>query len=108
MLLAIIIAAGAGCVQGSPDDESRGERLDLGSTLEWSEVDGAVEYRVQLWDGPRLLFEEVREDTSLTVSPVMERSLLGVTTAELQIRAIAADGEQVGEVQRQSFGASDG
>jgi hypothetical protein len=108
LLLAIIIAAGAGCMQESPNEESRIERLDLGSTLEWREVDGAVEYRIQLWAGPKLLFEEVREEASLTVSPVMERSVLGVTTAELQIRAIAADGEQVGEVQRQTFGAPDG
>ena len=67
---------------------------------------GAIEYRVQLWEGPRLLFEEVREETSLAVTPVMERSLRGVTTAELQVRAIGADGEQLGDAQRQTFGAA--
>jgi hypothetical protein len=66
-------------------------------------VDGAIEYRVQLWDGVRLLFEETRENPSLTVTPVMERSLQGVERAELQVRGLGPDGQRIGPVQRRWY-----
>jgi len=101
---ALIIVGLVACAQpGTPDRETSTTQVDLGSSIEWAAVDGAVEYRVQLWDGTRLLFEEERELTSLPVTPVMERSLLGVSRAELQVRALGADGRQIGELQRRRY-----
>ena len=85
------------CTQPDPPPpEPASASVQLGETIEWTEVDGAVEYRIQLWDGVRLLFEEVRERPGLPVTPVMERSLLGVTRVELQVRAVGADGRPIG------------
>lgn len=99
-----MIAGLASCTQPEGDRDSRpGAGIDLGPVVEWSPVDGAIEYRVQLWDGVRLLFEETREKPSLVVTPVMERSLQGVERAELQVRGIGPDGERVGPVQQRWY-----
>ena len=106
--LAVLLMIGAlGACSQPASEEPVGQlsTLELGELLEWEPVDGALEYRVQLWDGMRLLFEETREQTSLPVTSVMERSLLGVERAELQVRAFGPDGRQVGEVQRRSWPA---
>jgi len=103
---AFIIAAVGACSQpATPERETPAATVDLGESITWAPVDGAVEYRVQLWDGVRLLFEESREQTMLPVTPVMRRSLVGVTRAELQVRAYAADGGEIGEVQRRLYPA---
>lgn len=97
------------CAQPDPPAPEPGPSVvELGASIEWAAVEGAVEYRVQLWDGVRLLFEEVRERPGLPVTPVMERSLLGVSRAELQVRAVGPDGRQIGEVQRRWYPADAG
>jgi hypothetical protein len=96
-------ALGACSQPASEETSAQASPVELGPTLEWDAVDGAIEYRVQLWDGMRLLFEETREQISLPVTPVMERSLLGVESAELQVRAFGPDGRQIGEVQRRAY-----
>lgn len=108
LCVALIIAAAAACAQGTPDTPAGNRQVTLGENLRWEPVDGAIEYRVQLWDGTRLLFEEVREQSSLAVTPVMERSMLGAESVEMQVRAIGPDGRQVGEVERRQFTAADG
>ena len=86
-VLCMIIGLSA-CTQPDPPAPERPvATIELGEIIEWTPVDGAAEYRVQLWDGARLLFEELREQPALPVTPVMERSLLGVSRAELQVRA---------------------
>ena len=103
--LLIVVGLISGCTQSGHEADSAAvaNTLDLGQRLEWSAVDGAVEYRVQLWSRTRLLFEELREQPALPITPAMERSLLGVEVAEMQVRAYAADGAMIGEVQRQEF-----
>ena len=103
--LLIVVGLVAGCTRGEreADPVPESARLDLGPRLEWSAVDGAVEYRIQVWSQTRLLFEELREQTVLAVTPAMERSLLGVEVAEMQVRAYAADGAIIGPVQRREF-----
>ena len=99
----------AACAQPDPSETvGGGEGIDLGENIAWSPVEGAVEYRVQLWDGVRLLFEEVREQPGLPVTPVMERTLLGVSRVELQVRAVGADGRQIGDVQRRWYPSETG
>ena len=95
----------AGCTQRTDEaDPAGGARtVDLGQRLEWSVVDGAVEYRVQIWSKTRLVFEELREQPTLVITPAMERSLLLVEVAEMQVRAYAADGGMIGQVQRREF-----
>ena len=106
--LAVLSAASlvAGCTRPAEEDQPAAEAiiLDLGTQrFEWSAVDGAVEYRVQLWSEMRLLFEELREQPFLELTPAMRRSLLGVEVAELQVRAYAADGLVIGSLHRQRF-----
>lgn len=103
--LLIVVGLISGCTQTGREADSAAvaNTLDLGQRLEWSAVDGAVEYRVQLWSRTRLLFEELREQPALPITPAMERSLLGVDLAEMQVRAYAADGAMIGEVQRREF-----
>ena len=103
--LLIVVGLISGCTQSGREADSAAvtNTLDLGQRLEWSAVDGAVEYRVQLWSRTRLLFEELREQPALPITAAMERSLLGVDLAEMQVRAYAADGAMIGEVQRQEF-----
>jgi hypothetical protein len=103
--LLILVGLIAGCTRPDPEADSATVAITLnpGPRLEWLAVDGAVEYRVQLWSGTRLLFEELREQPVLVITPAMERSLLGVAVAEMQVRAYAADGVLIGPVQRQEF-----
>jgi hypothetical protein len=94
------------CAQPDPPAPEQAEGgIELGEQVQWTAVDGAVEYRVQLWDGQRLLFEEVREQPVLAVTPVMQRSLPDAGRVELQVRAIGPDGRQIGEIQRRSYSA---
>lgn len=77
--------------------------LELPAELSWPVVDGAVEYRVQVWDGTRLLFEEVTMSPPLRVTAAMQRSLLGSSAVEVQVRASAVDGERIGETWRYAY-----
>ena len=105
LILLTMVGLAASCTQATREEAVPVEagKIDLGEQLEWLPVDGAVEYRVQLWAQTRLLFEELRERPVLVVTLAMERSLLAVGLAEMQVRAYAADGELIGPVQRQEF-----
>jgi hypothetical protein len=101
LLLLLMIVGVAACAQGSSDREADvrpAQKLQLGPSLDWPPVEGAVEYRVQVWDGLRLLFEETREQPRLQVTPTMRRSLRGVRQAEIRVQALGADGQAVGAV----------
>jgi hypothetical protein len=105
LVLLTMVGLATGCAQGTREEPApvQSGLIDLGPRLEWSAVDGAIEYRVGVWAQTRLLFEERREQLVLVITPAMERSLLGVETAEMQVRAYAADGQLIGPVQRQEF-----
>lgn len=78
--------------------------MTLEDALRFDAVDGAVEYRVQVWDGLRLLFEETREQPVLAVTPSMRRSLRGATSAEMRVWALGPDGRTLAEPQVRSLG----
>ena len=107
-LLVWMIAAAAGCTQESSAPGADDRPVVLPSTLDWPAVDGAVQYRVQVWDGVRLLFEETRDDARLLVTPSMERSLRGADSAQLRVQALGPDGRNVGEPVVRELAGRDG
>lgn len=101
MLLFGVVA----CDKGDPvPDPVPPVTIELPARLHWPAVDGAVEYRAQVWDGTRLLFQEPVTRPELRVTPAMQRSLLGASGARLEVRAYAADGRVLGEPWRESLG----
>ena len=86
LILLTLMGLAAACAQATREEVDPVETsvIDLGEQLEWSAVDGAVEYRVQVWAQTRLLFEEWREQPVLVITAAMERSLLAVELAEVQ------------------------
>lgn len=108
LLLWCMIAGSAACAQGSSGskDGSAASELVPAGRLEWSPVEAATTYRVQVWDGLRLLFEEEREDPGLVITPSLRRSLEGVHQAELRVQALGADGAPVGDPQVRTIGGA--
>ncbi len=113
LILCLMIGGVGACTQGDSDGQSGGRsegqeaagvaQIDLGLQIEWPAIDGAIEYRAQVWDGVRLLFEETREQPALPVTDSMRHSLTGAGSAGLQVRGFAADGRQIGEVYRRDL-----
>ncbi|RKZ13917.1 hypothetical protein DRQ53_12635 [bacterium] len=110
LILCLMIGGVGACAQGDSDGQQAAgvAQIDLGLQIDWPAIDGAVEYRVQVWDGVRLLFEETREQPVLPVTDSMRRSLTGAVSAGLQVRGFAADGRQIGVVYRRDLAPGGG
>ena len=66
-------------------------------------MEGATRYRVQTWHDYRLLFEISRPDTSAVLTPSLARAVAPFDEIEVQVRALDAAGEPMGEAYRTTW-----
>lgn len=88
------------CSESGERSAETARESETPSSLHWPAVEGAERYRVQAWHEKRLLFEISRDDTVAVLTPSLERAMAPFETIEIQVRALTATGESLGEVHR--------
>ena len=82
------LAGGCGDSQRPPEEEASPSRTEI----HWPARADASRYRVQAWSGRRLLFEVTSSDTTLVLTPSLQRATAPFDTIEVQVRAVDATG----------------